>query len=137
MKFVIEIEPKPQSRPRFARAGRGVRTYETGEMTAYKKLVAQSIRKQMDKGMLLNGHIELYTTFYITPPNYIKNVKKNAVALKNEQIKVNKKPDIDNYVKAVMDNLVYKDDGMICKLTAEKRYSLNPRIEIEIREELT
>ena len=79
MKLTLNIEPKPQSRPRFTRYGR-----------AYDDL-----------------------------------------------INVDKKPDIDNYEKALYDSMsgiVFKDDGQIALHDVGKFYSLNPRIEIEIEE---
>jgi Holliday junction resolvase RusA-like endonuclease len=46
-----------------------------------------------------------------------------------------KKPDIDNYFKAVTDavnGILYKDDGQIAVNICRKVYSLNPRTEIAI-----
>ena len=60
-----------------------------------------------------------------------------------------RKPDLDNLIKAVFDSIskagynkvdkqgiVWSDDNIICDLRATKKYSPNPRIEVEI-EELT
>ena len=47
-----------------------------------------------------------------------------------------KKPDIDNYEKFVFDCLngvVYRDDSQVVSCRHDKRYSENPRTEIEIR----
>lgn len=47
------------------------------------------------------------------------------------------KPDIDNYVKAILDALngvAFKDDSQIIALNAKKLYSDKPRTEIEIKE---
>lgn len=47
-----------------------------------------------------------------------------------------KKPDIDNYFKAVTDavnGILYKDDGQIAVNVSRKVYSWNPRTEIEIQ----
>ena len=47
------------------------------------------------------------------------------------------KPDVDNYVKAILDALngvAFKDDSQIVVLYARKIYSDNPRTEIEITE---
>lgn len=56
-------------------------------------------------------------------------------------------PDIDNLVKALFDSIskagynkvdkkgiVWTDDSIICDLRARKKYSPNPRIELEIKE---
>lgn len=60
-----------------------------------------------------------------------------AQELANETLYVDKKPDIDNYFKAVTDALegiLYKNDGQIAAVTMQKLYSLNPRTEIEVEE---
>lgn len=47
-----------------------------------------------------------------------------------------KKPDIDNYEKFIFDCLngvVYRDDSQIISCRHDKRYSENPRTEIEVR----
>ena len=57
------------------------------------------------------------------------------------------KPDIDNLVKALFDSIstagynkvdkkgiVWTDDSIVCGLIARKKYSPNPRIELEIKE---
>lgn len=47
-----------------------------------------------------------------------------------------KKPDIDNYVKLVCDALngiAWEDDNEVAEVYAVKRYSNNPRTEIEIQ----
>nr|DAS45728.1 MAG TPA: Endodeoxyribonuclease RusA [Caudoviricetes sp.] len=36
MKLTLNIEPKPQSRPRFARRGNFTTTYETGDMKTWR-----------------------------------------------------------------------------------------------------
>lgn len=59
-------------------------------------------------------------------------------SLDEEELWCPVKPDLDNYVKAVYDSIsdsgvVWKDDGQVVSSVAEKRYSRNPRIEIEIK----
>lgn len=78
-------------------------------------------------------------TFYIKPPQYISKVKRNEQRLLKGSMPVSKKPDLDNYVKALMDSisdshLIWKDDGQVAEIKARKLYSLNPRIELEIEE---
>jgi Holliday junction resolvase RusA-like endonuclease len=49
------------------------------------------------------------------------------------------KPDLDNVAKAVLDALngvIYADDKQVIKLVAEKRYSLEPRVEVYVHEVL-
>jgi len=82
-----------------------------------------------------NGPVYVSNAFYIYPPKRIAEVKKKRLELESEIIYVDKRPDIDNYIKAVLDcsnEILFKDDGQVAALSSQKLYSLNPRIEIEI-----
>ncbi|MEO1782269.1 RusA family crossover junction endodeoxyribonuclease [Enterococcus diestrammenae] len=132
MRYVLNIEPKPQSRPRF---GNG-RAYEKSDMTRWKNQAGYLLKAQRPD-IIEKGAIAFLVTFYIRPPKSISNVKKMAQSLKNEAIYVEKRPDLDNYLKAIWDcsnGLLFKDDGQIAVTSAQKLYSLKPRIEIEIFE---
>lgn len=132
MRYVLNIEPKPQSRPRF---GNG-RAYEKSDMTRWKNQAGYLLKAQRPD-IIEKGAIAFLVTFYIRPPKSVSSVKKMAQALKNEAIYVEKRPDLDNYLKAIWDcsnGLLFKDDGQIAVTSAQKLYSLNPRIEIEIFE---
>lgn len=142
VKFIIPIDPKPQSRPRFTRRGHA---YELADMKDYKAKIKNALLKQARRDGLtvystdINKKVSLLNdiAFFIYPPKRIKDIKKNANRLKSETIRHNTKPDLDNLVKAIWDScnkVLFKDDGMISDLSAKKRYSLNPRIEFEIKE---
>lgn len=135
MRLILNIEPKPQSRPRFARRGNFTTTYEDKIMKAWRNQCRLLIANQYMGQPILEGALRAKVRFYIQPPQYIAKVKKNHQALLEEVIPVNKKPDIDNYEKALYDSMsgiVFQDDGQIALHTVGKFYSLNPRIEVEI-----
>lgn len=109
-------------------------------MTAWKK----DVRYMFNKGtwytkdeLFFDGEtVKFDVTFYVNAPKYLQT-KKNADALENETLPVPKKPDIDNYVKALLDSLnglAFSDDGQVAEIHAVKRYSLKPRIEFEMTE---
>lgn len=132
MRYVLNIEPKPQSRPRF---GNG-RAYEKRDMASWKQHAGYLLKSQRPD-IIEKGAIAFLVTFYIRPPKSISGVKRLAQALKDESIFVEKRPDLDNYLKAIWDcsnGLLFKDDGQIAVTGAQKLYSLKPRIEIEIFE---
>ncbi|CQR23785.1 holliday junction resolvase [Streptococcus varani] len=135
MKLVLNIEPKPQSRPRFARRGSFTTTYEDKDMKAWRNQCRLLIANQYMGQATLEGPLRANVRFYIQPPQYVSKPKKNQAALKVETIPVGKKPDIDNYEKALYDSMsgiVFQDDGQIALHTVGKFYSLNPRIEVFI-----
>lgn len=128
--YTLHLEPKPQSRPRFGRN----RAYEDREMTQWKRNCVSQLRLLNPK-IIPNGPVYVSMTFYIYPPKRIAEVKKKRLELESEIIYVDKRPDIDNYIKAVLDcsnEILFKDDGQVAALSSQKLYSLNPRIEIEI-----
>ncbi len=90
-------------------------------------------QKKIEKGKPLF----IKVNFYIKPPKNIAIAKKNSLALFNETMPIIVKPDIDNLQKSVLDALnsyAWNDDNQISDIYAKKRYSLKPRIEIEIEE---
>lgn len=129
-RYTLHLEPKPQSRPRFGRNG----TYEDKKMKQWKRNCESQLRL-MNPKIIEKGAIFVSMAFYIYPPKRIAKVKKKRLELESEAIYVDKRPDIDNYIKAVLDcsnEILFKDDGQVAALTSQKLYSLNPRIEIEI-----
>lgn len=128
--YTLHLEPKPQSRPRFGRYG----TYEDKKMKQWKHNCESQLRL-MNPKTIEKGAIFVAMTFYIYPPKRIAEMKKKRLELESETIYVDKRPDIDNYIKAVLDcsnEILFKDDGQVAALSSQKLYSLNPRIEIEI-----
>ncbi|MDS8268713.1 RusA family crossover junction endodeoxyribonuclease, partial [Streptococcus pneumoniae] len=116
MKLTLNIEPKPQSRPRFARRGNFTTTYEDKDMKSWRNNCQLLIANQYMGQPILEGALRAKVRFYIKPPQYISKVKKNQQALLDEIIPVGKKPDIDNYEKALYDSMsgiVFQDDGQI------------------------
>ncbi|WP_369350578.1 RusA family crossover junction endodeoxyribonuclease [Streptococcus hillyeri] len=134
-KLTIPIEPKPQSRPRFARRGNFTTTYEDKDMKAWRNQCRLLIANHYMGQPILEGALRAKVRFYIKPPQYIAKVKKNQQALIDEIIPVGKKPDVDNYEKALYDSMsgiVFQDDGQIALHDVGKFYSLKPRIEVEV-----
>ncbi|WP_303220389.1 RusA family crossover junction endodeoxyribonuclease [Enterococcus asini] len=132
MRYVLDIEPKPQSRPRFGKK----RAYEDRGMLAWKRRFMYLL-KAKSPAMIEKGPIAVLLTFYVYPPQYLAKSKGRAEALRNEEIYVDKRPDLDNYTKAVWDcsnGILFKDDGQIAVDGNQKLYSFNPRVELEIFE---
>ena len=132
---VINLDPYPSPRPRFTRQGRA---YMPSDYTAWKKMFLREWLKhnmgKYDTGVAIAVDLK----FYIKPPKAIARVKKNQNILKSETWRVVKKPDLDNLEKSVLDSVnghAYEDDNQISDIHSCKRYSLNPRVEIVIRED--
>lgn len=133
----IKLEPMAQSRPRFARRGRGVVAYEKKEMKIWRAECSKLVEEAFEAEKLIEGPLKIDATFYVKAPKYISSRKKYKEKLEAEEIFCSKKPDIDNYLKALLDSMtgiIFKDDGQVAECRARKLYSLKPRIEFEIKE---
>ncbi len=129
-KIIISGNPIPKKRPKFARRGNFVTVYDTQkkESDSIKlEILSQWNQKPIDTA------IEMEIIFYMPIPDSWSKKRKEA-ALASKHIS---KPDIDNTLKKYLDDMnsiVYLDDRLIYKLSAEKRYDLIPRTEITIKE---
>ena len=134
MQITIEGKPEPQLRPRATRIGNSIRLYDPKTTTDYKNLVKWTAKQQW-KQKPLECPLVVELDIYRQIP---KSTSKKRRKLKNERvIRPVVKPDIDNYSKGILDSLngiVYKDDSQVVSLIANKYYSDNPRVEINISE---
>lgn len=110
IKFVIPVNPQPASRPRSNfKLGR---VYNKPE---YKRYLDELylLTKKYQPSRPLSKAISLSIEFYLERP---KSVKRDMPCVK---------PDLDNYVKAVMDGLkgFWVDDALVVELKASKFYS--------------
>lgn len=127
MKIIINKEPIACPRPRVSKFG----VYYPKKYQDYKDylkyyLTLLNLNKFEDKPLYLN------IVFNIQIPNSLSKKKK----LELNGTYVIKKPDIDNYLKSVMDamnSIVYKDDSQISSINIIKKYVIdNSNTEIEI-----
>jgi len=85
----------------------------------------------------IEGPISLSCEFYVDHPksHYRSGQYSNELKPGTDVWRV-KRPDIDNYVKLVLDALngvFYKDDSQVCHIEAIKKYSKNPRTVIQLK----
>ena len=130
MKIVIPGRPVAKRRPRFARRGKFVTTYNDQETEEGKVLleIRQQLKGERWKGPAL---VLIWFGMYI-PKN--TSLKKRRMMLSGE-IKHTKKPDIDNMIKFYLDVMnmeVFNDDSCVYQLTAIKEYTDEPKTEIWI-----
>ena len=126
IEFTINGECVPKARPRFSKYGH---VYTTPKTRAYEKIVKTTA---IDNNVpcittALKIKIMVYKSF---PKSFSKEKRRLAESGKILPVV---KPDIDNYVKAVLDGLngiLFLDDKQICDLLVGKRYSNYPRVEV-------
>lgn len=138
MKYVFDIVPVPQGRPRFARRGKFTQTYDPPKSKKFKEQIAILAKNELVERMFCAGKhvpIEVSLKFYI--PMLKSFTKTKCEMALNGSLRPPTRPDIDNYIKGTLDGLngiFWEDDGQIVELHAGKYYSDNPRIEMEIKE---
>lgn len=133
--LVINEIPKLQPRPRITVRGKYAHAYEPKGITEYKRLVASKYRLVHKQQLPLTGALSVDIRFYRPIQKSISKAERQRRLLGQSLPIV--KPDIDNYVKAILDalnGLAFKDDSQIAVLYARKIYSDMPRTEIEITE---
>jgi len=128
----INIPGKPvaKKRPRFARRGKFVITYNPQQTEEGRFLF--EIQKQWQRNPL-EDPIKISMFFYMPIPKSTYASKKKL--MERGWIRHTKKPDLDNLVKFVKDclnGIVYRDDSQVFSIQAEKIYSNDPKTEIYI-----
>jgi Holliday junction resolvase RusA-like endonuclease len=132
IKLTIPGDVVPQGRPRFARRGNFVQTYDPAQCRNYKAYI-RLIASQAYKGPLLEEALMLYVTIFRLPPTSWSKTK-IALALAGD-IRPTTKPDLSNSIKGIEDalkGLIWHDDSQIVMLFIAKYYSNEPRAEVTI-----
>lgn len=132
-KFVVEGKPKGKGRPRFARAGKYVRTYTPKDTQDYEQKVRESfLRQYEDKDVKdYNNNVKVCLRAYFVPPKNTSKKKLKEI-LNNPYLH---KPDCDNIAKIILDSLngiAFKDDNQVSNLKVEKLYGTEDKVEVEI-----
>ena len=120
--YCLEVDPMPWQRPGL----NGTKFYDT--QVRGKNYCGLMLLKQHGDEAQFTGPLYVDITFYIRPS---KSKKRD---LTHHAIK----PDIDNLAKFILDTIVkngmLSDDKIICQLSCQKKWDLNPRTEIIIKE---
>ena len=129
--FIVPGAPQGKARPRFTRQGHAYTPKKTHDYESYIKMCYK--QKVKEKCYKEDEPLEIsINAYYPIPKSYNKAKKQQAIA---GALVPRSKPDVDNIAKAVLDALnltAYEDDKLVAKLTVEKHYSEEPRLEIRI-----
>jgi Holliday junction resolvase RusA-like endonuclease len=131
-RLIVYGEPVGQGRPRFARHGRFIQTYDPAKSKSYKEYV-KLCASQNKPETPLEGPVSIHLDIYRPIPK--STSKKDRAQIAAGNLRPAKKPDIDNVYKAVTDALSgiwYHDDLQIVEMAAKKYYSEQPRVEISM-----
>ena len=133
--FTVPGKPQGKARPRFD--GRSGRTYTPKNTKDYEKFVRHCYvycyGNELRNYLCFSGEIEATITAYFPVPKSVSKAKRTAMLA--GKTNPTSKPDADNIIKAVLDALngyAYKDDSAVVKVTAVKKYSEFPRVEVTL-----
>lgn len=122
MEFIVEGDPKGKARPRFSR--RSGTVYTPSKTARYEKEIRDSFLaaggKMIPDGSYVTVAVDAY---FKIPKSYAKGKR---LACKYNINRPDKKPDIDNILKVVLDalnGLAYEDDKQVVEVRCRKLYS--------------
>ncbi|GAX06824.1 Holliday junction resolvase [Secundilactobacillus pentosiphilus] len=125
-------EPVPAGRPRFTRKGHA---YDPGKSRKFKELLGWAARSQYHEAPITGKPLEVYIEAYRANQ---KNISKVERRRRENKVSVPMtKPDVDNYVKSILDALtgiIWEDDNLIQHVDARKYYADQPHVIIKVKE---
>lgn len=122
MEFIVEGEPQGKARPRFSRKSETV--YTPAKTAKYEKEIRQAFLDARGKMIPAGSYVAVTVDAYFKIPK--SYTKRKRLACENNIIRPDKKPDIDNVVKVVLDALnkvAYADDKQVIGIVCRKWYS--------------
>ena len=141
--FFLSVEGKPENYVR-ERSGRGNHFYnpKAGKMDDFKRACLDIVKnysnyeeiKKIINNNALEYQVEIDCNFYL--PIQKSSSAIDTAAKELGCIVPTGRPDLDNYLKFVLDALhgvFYTDDSKVTKLSAGKYYSMTPRTELTVR----
>lgn len=129
IRLTIPGECVPKARPRMTRYG----VYTPPRTKQYERYIQTLLKSH--RVPKLEGPLKVTIVINKGIPKSMGK-KKQALAIA-KQLFPTVKPDLDNYIKAVLDacnGIAFHDDNAICELRAYKIYSHNPRVELVIEQ---
>lgn len=122
MEFIVEGEPQGKARPRFSRRSETV--YTPSKTARYEKEIRQAFLSAGGK-LIPEGSYAVVTVdaYFRIPKSY---TKRKRLACEHNINRPDKKPDIDNVLKVVLDALnkvAYADDKQVTGVICRKWYS--------------
>lgn len=135
LKLTIYSIPVPKARPRTVLRNGKVRTYTPKKTSNFENELRTSAILAMKNKPVSHNALYIYVQLGLPIPNSWSKIKtKKAI---DNIIKPTTRPDIDNYLKSILDGLndvVFKDDSQVVELAATKTYMAIPRTIIHIKE---
>ena len=122
MQFIVKGRPQGKKRPRFSRVSHTV--YTPSETINYETQIALAFKAGGGRCIPTGQCVAVsVTAFFPVPKSYSKGKRKACI---DGDIRPDKKPDIDNVLKVVLDalnGLAYDDDKQVIEAICRKYYT--------------
>lgn len=128
--ITINEEPKGKARPRFTKGGH---VYTPQATMDYEQEIAWEYKAKHGEFFDKGTAVKITIAAYYKIPNAANKTKR--MQMLNCVIRPQKKPDVDNIAKIVLDALngvAYHDDAQVVDLQVHKFYSIKSRITVII-----
>lgn len=135
MKYEFEVPGKVigKERPRINMyTGR---VYTPNKTKEYENLIQQYFKIKYPTSEVLENRICIDIIAYFKIPKGTSKIK--VEEMKKGSVSPTQKPDIDNIAKSVLDamnKIAFKDDNQVTKISIEKCFGTEEKIEIKIEE---
>lgn len=126
----IPVTPIPKARARTVLNRGKVRSYTPQKTHDAQEAIKWHLRSEF-KGKMILEPCEVVIVFSMPFPTSWSKIKTNKMLW----LPHTSKPDIDNMEKLVLDScneILWKDDGQVWKITATKIYARVPMIELSV-----
>lgn len=122
MDFIVDGKPQGKQRPRFSRISKTV--YTPTKTAKYERRIAEAYTAAGGICFQSDCYVSVsVSAFFPVPKSYSKKKKQACI---DGDIRPDKKPDMDNILKVVLDGLnsvAYEDDKQVIELTGRKYYA--------------
>lgn len=122
MDFIVDGKPQGKQRPRFSRISKTV--YTPTKTAKYEKQIAKAYTESGGKCIPADCYVSVsISAFFPVPKSYSKKKRENCL---ERILRPDKKPDMDNILKVVLDALnkvAYEDDKQVVELIGRKYYT--------------
>ena len=135
IQFSVPGEPRGKGRPRAVIRGAHAGVYTDSKTVAYESLIALASKQAMTGREPFDGPVRVDLAIWMSVPASAS--RKRQEAMLADQITPTKKPDCNNVLAAAQDGMngiVYGDDKQVVSLVVHKRYTREPRLEIQVSE---
>lgn len=122
MDFLVDGKPQGKQRPRFSRISKTV--YTPTKTAKYEKKIAKAYADAGGKCIPADCYVSVSVCAFFPIPKSYSQAKRQACI--DRELRPDKKPDIDNILKSVLDALnrvAYEDDKQVVEVIGRKYYT--------------